>query len=369
MITNKPQITNNNSLLFDSFIANQFLNSKLPLIQRAPRDSENWQAHTVAGKSWLFAQPITLTPYIATQPCSACCLFCSENLRTNKSFTVASKLRPDQTYFKGLQTVLAELEGLPLSYSISGLEATDNIDWLLQLLNTLDRPSNKPFIEQKVLYSNGNGFAGNQQQTLLNALLNFNLSWLELSRHHFDDKINQQIMRFKLDNPIASNKQFTTTITNINNCIPVKLVCILQKSGIDSPETIYQYLNWALQLGINTVIFREMSRIEQGYRTNNTLNYIQQNRICLDTLLTNCLQHNLLKFQLEPMFLTDGYYFWNIHFQYQHKLKVIFECSDYDIMQQCHNEDRVYKLVYFANGQLCADWQPNQKVLMEYHHE
>jgi hypothetical protein len=33
-----------------------------------------------------------------------------------------------------------------------------------------------------------------------------------------------------------------------------------------------------------------------------------------------------------------------------------------------HASDRVYKLVYFANGELCAGWQPGQQVLWRHAH-
>src|SRR5690606_37652051 len=97
----------------------------------------------------------------------------------------------------GLRRALDALRGLPRSYSLSGLEASDDPAWLLELLALLDEPAFAADSQQKVLYSNGAGFVGEHADALFAALSRFGLSWLELSRHHPDAARNQQIMRFR----------------------------------------------------------------------------------------------------------------------------------------------------------------------------
>lgn len=351
--------------LLGSALAQRLRDQGLPVRQRAPGErAERWHTHRLGGRLYRFAQPITLTPYASARPCSARCLFCSENLRTHEPLTAAATLRPRDDYFSGLTKVLHALRGLPLSYSLSGLEASDDADWLLRLLETLDDAGMAPFVEQRVLYSNGAGLAGPRGTELLTALRDFGLSWLELSRHHPDATANQRIMRFRPGEAIAEAETFEHTARQIAAQVPLRLVCLLQRGGVDSPQTVAQYLDWANRLGARTVIFRELSRLDGSYRTNATHRYVQDARVALEPLLLACLADPALT----PLELTDGYYFWNLRLRHRSGLDVIFECSDYRTMHDRHAEGRVYKLVYFANGQLCAGWQPGHDVLLDTRH-
>ena len=353
--------------LLGSSLARQLQAGGLALIQRAPgEDAQRWRQHRLGGRDYQFAQPLTLTPYASSNPCSARCHFCSENLRRQDATPAPARLRPDQHYFTGLRQVLRELRGLPRAYSLSGLEASDDADWLLQLLSCLSDPADQADVQQRVLYSNGAGLAGARAGELLAALEGFGLSWLELSRHHHAAAENQRIMRFRPGQAVASLDSFQRLAQAAGERFPVKLVCLRQRGGIDSPQAVADYLDWAVRLGVSTVIFRELSRLDTGYVANATARYVDEQRVALEPLLEACLASHELG--LEAQALTDGYYFWNLQLRHPSGLQVVFECSDYRAMHQRHAEARVYKLVYFANGQLCAGWQPGRDVLLETRH-
>lgn len=353
--------------MLGSALARRLQADGLELIQRAPgEDARRWRRHRLAGREHLFAQPLTLTPYAASAPCSARCHFCSENLRRLDGAPPAALLRPDAQYFAGLRQVLGELRGLPRSYSLSGLEASDDADWLLQLLACLSDPADLPDVEQRVLYSNGAGLAAIRGAELLTALERFGLSWLELSRHHHAAEANQRIMRFRPGLAVAGAEDFRGLVRDAAGRFPVQLVCLLQRGGIDSPKGVARYLDWAAGLGVSGVIFRELSRLDEGYAANATARYLAERRVALEPLLQACVDDRALG--LAPQALTDGYYFWNLRLRHRSGLQVVFECSDYRVMHRRHAEGRVYKLVYFANGQLCAGWQPSRDVLLETSH-
>ncbi|MDP9895974.1 hypothetical protein J2W32_005074 [Variovorax boronicumulans] len=335
---------------------------RTPLAHEAAR----WHTHTIGGVARRFAQPITFTPYASVRPCSARCSFCSENLRKTDGGTPASRLRPASDYFDGLARTLRALRGVPLSWSLSGLETSDDADWMLQLLHTLTASEKDgPLIEDRVLYTNGAGFAAPQGEALRCALQAFGLSWLELSRHHHDGATNQAIMRFRPEVTIGDQTVFERTARQLADAVPLRLVCILQRGGVAQPQDVAAYLSWARQCGASTVVFREFSRLDDCYRDNATARYLRAERVSMDALLTACLDDPEVSRGWTLEALTEGYYFWNLRLRTESGLNVVFESADYGAMHARHATGDIYKLVYFADGQLCAGWEPGHDVLLD----
>ncbi|KIQ20569.1 hypothetical protein RT97_27960 [Variovorax paradoxus] len=338
------------------------------VIRRAPppHEAARWHTHTIGGIERRFAQPITFTPYASVRPCSARCTFCSENLRKTDGGTPASRLRPAPDYFDGLSRALRALRGVPLSWSLSGLETSDDADWMLRLLETLAAgESDGPVIEDRVLYTNGAGFAAPQGEVLRRALQRFGLSWLELSRHHHDGTANQAIMRFRPEVAIGDQAVFERTARHLADAVPLRLVCILQRGGVAHPQDVAAYLSWARQCGAGTVVFREFSRLDDGYRDNATARYLRAERVSMDALLTACFDDPGVSRGWTLDALTEGYYFWNLRLRTSVGLDVVFESADYGAMHERHATGDIYKLVYFADGQLCAGWEPGHDVLLD----
>jgi len=336
------------------------------LARRAPgeHDAARWREHRIGARRYRVAQPVTFTPYAAARPCSARCLFCSENLRSADGGALAQSLRPGPDHFERLSAALAQLRGLPLSWSLSGLESSDDEDWFLRLLATLGAAERDGVqVEERVLYSNGAGFARGRGEELIAALQGFGLSWLELSRHHHDAARNQRIMRFRDGEPIADGAVFEATARRLAAKLPLRQVCILQRGGIDDAGGIRAYLDWARACGAGTVIFREFSRLDAGYRGNATRRYIDAERAPIDEALAACMDAPWWP-RLTPLRITEGYYFWNLRLREQGSgMEVVFESSDYAAMHRRHASGDIYKLVFHGNGRLCAGWQPDRDVL------
>lgn len=341
------------------------------LARRAPgeRDAARWREQRIGARRYRIAQPVTFTPYAATRPCSARCLFCSENLRPTGTGTMAQTLRPGPDYFLGLRAALAQLRGLPLSWSLSGLESSDDEAWFLRLLDTLGAAERDgATVEERVLYSNGAGFARGRGEELIAALQAFGLSWLELSRHHHDAARNQRIMRFRDGEAIADGARFEAVARRLAAALPLRQVCILQRGGIDDADGVAAYLDWARACGAGTVIFREFSRLDAGYRDNATRRYIDAERVPIERVLAECMDAPWWA-RLQPRRITEGYYFWNLRLHDPRDgLEVVFESSDYAAMHRRHASGDVYKLVYHGNGRLCAGWQPDRDILWEAPH-
>ncbi|MCC4602969.1 hypothetical protein [Xanthomonas campestris] len=343
------------------------LRAAVPSLQRrVPLQDEGnrWHRLRIGERSYRTALPVTFTPYASVRPCSARCGFCSENLSQHGGGLTASMLRPGPAYFDQLRAALQVLHAVPLSYSLSGLEMTDDAHWLQTLLQTLSQTPDGPQVEQRVLYSNGAGLARAQGRHLLDALSQFGLSWIELSRHHPLQARNDAIMRFRADEPIADASTFMRTARSIAERLPVRLVCIVQRDGICRAEDVAHYIAWARRCGASQVIFRELSRLDEAYRSNGTWRYIERQRIGVEPLLADCMQQPWwAQWQLDGM--TEGYYFWNVRLRGDDGLQVVFESADYAAMHARHATGDIYKLVFFANGRLCAGWNPDADVLWE----
>ncbi len=328
-----------------------------------PADASRWHRHELAGRTLRLAQPLTFTPYAATQPCSARCAFCSENLRDDAAPGLpAATLRPGPRYFDDLRAALAALRGVPLSYSLSGLESTDDVDWFATLLRTLEDADDGPRVEGSVLYTNGAGLA-REPGRLLDALDDFGVDWIEWSRHHDDAIANQRLMRFRDGQPIADAAVFDRTLRAASARLPVRLVCIVQRDGVATPADVLRYVRRARTLGAAGVILREFSALPASYRHNGTRRHIEAQRVCVADLLADCLRTPALRELLQPGALTGGYYFWNARLRTADGFDVVFEASDYGALREHEDSGRVYKLVFHANGHLCAGWQPDRHVL------
>lgn len=349
-----------------------WMDASLPLIHRCPPEDapERWVWHRIGGRDYRVALPITFTPYAAVRACSARCLFCSENLRIDGE-TPAARLRPLPNYFDALTAALAQLHGLPLSYSLSGLETTDDLDWCQRLLETLRAAERDGLrVEDRVLYTNGAGFAKVGGDALAAAFAGIGLSWVELSRHHHDALRNAAIMRFRGSEPVASDDGFASAVARLRAHVPLRLVCIVQRGGIEDAAGVDAYLQWAQALGASTVIFREFSRLDARYRDNATRRYTDAARVSVTDLLTECLHAGRMRSPtfsvLTPEVATEGYYFRNVRLRLRDGMAVVFEASDYARMHQQHASGALYKLVFHANGRLCAGWSPDRDVLWEY---
>lgn len=340
----------------------------LPVHRKMP-PPELLREHMLGGRKWAVALPVTFTPFASAQPCSARCVFCSETLWPRDSQRLSASLRPGPGYHEGLGRALAELRGLPLGISLSGLESTDVSEWLLGVLDVLEAHERHPEgrVEEKVLYSNAAGLSRETSgAVLLPRLARYGLTRVEISRHHHEAARNNGIMRFRPGQPIARQEVFEEAVRATREHVPVRLVCIAQRTGVSALEEVEAYLSWAVeQLGVTDVVFREFSRLHGLYRPNGTQRTIERDRVAIESLLEPLLPEALRGHSdFEPVELTQGYYYWNVRLRWRGRCDVTFEASDYQEMKARHRSGVIHKFVFHANGNLCADWDPEREVLL-----
>ena len=339
---------------------------KIPhIVQREPDDQDvnRWVRHQIGEHEHQIALPVTFTPYASVRPCSARCHFCSENLRELHNSQHASVLRPDANYFPQLAMALEQLQGLPISYSLSGLEMTDDLTWFFELITLLEQHKRASPVEQTVLYTNGAGLIELQDRVeLTQALKQLGLSWIELSRHHFDEIENQKLMRFRQGQRIMHNQSLERALACVEQICPVKLVCIVQSEGVNNLSALMDYIGWAASLNIKHIIFRELSILDNSYKENSTFDYIARSRVSVGDLAHEFLELNVESPSCRVLNATQGYYFCNLMLSFK-GIAITFESSSYVDLKEKHNSGKVYKLIFHANGNLCGDWNPNRNVL------
>lgn len=306
--------------------------------------------------------PVSFTPYASATQCSARCVFCSENLLHRDSQVLSASLRPGPRYHEELALALRALEGLPLDYSISGLESTDDPAWLLATLEVLEAHASRSEVGEQVLYTNAAGLADERAgPRLLDALVRFGLSRLEISRHAVEAAANQSIMRFHDGVAVATQGRFERTVRRAATTLPTRLVCVVQAGGVASLDEARRYLGWARSLGVDQVVFRELARTGDAYPDSPALALLEGRRVGLAELLPRERDGD---FQL--LAETEGYYWRSRTYRYDGgALWVSFEDSDYALMKERHRSGVVHKLIFHANGRLCADWDPEREVLLD----
>lgn len=309
------------------------------------------------------AQPITLTPFASARPCSARCRFCSETLVHRATTRLSATLRPGPDYPERLRRALDLLTSLPLGLSLSGLESTDDADWFEAVLAVLTDWQRGARVTDRVLYSNGAGLAPSTTgRRLLPALGALGLDRFELSRHAPDPEANQRIMRFRPGVAARDQAVWESAVRASAEVAAVRLVCVIQRGGVASHADVLAYLALADRLGVDDVVFRELSRLGDLYRPGATTRYVAEARVPIEHLLDAVAARPSADW--EPVGRTDGYYYWNVRMRWRGRIAVTFETSDYVEMKRRHEGDVVHKLVFHANGNLCADWDPNTRVLL-----
>lgn len=338
--------------------------------------SGKWQVYEAApteplqirGRSWHLRSGLTFTPYANPTPCNAHCRFCSEELRRKHQHRLSAlqTITDHDRYFRGLAGVLADLAPLQnIGLSLSGLEATSDPQWLMRLLDLLGRPDGFPQFDERALYTNGSGLY--HFPDLVGRLQDLQFDRLEISRCHYDDRINQGIMYINRNQAIWQNPAYEELIRNLVRCLPVKSSCILTEAGINSVPEMENYLDWQVSLGVSQVVFRELSRLDDTYIDNPTKQWITANRVPIEGLLQNIMP-NLGRQRRHWNYLgsTAGYYYYNERYRYKKAIEVIVETSSYRALMDSNKSFVLQKLVFHSNGNLCGDWDPDHLIIANY---
>lgn len=304
-----------------------------------------------------FAKEISITPYIFNS-CSARCAFCSERVqRVGISFN-KEYYNTTPNYSDRLSEVLADFKEHKVTLSLSGMEPTESIDFL-QLIqeSILNHYSKNNSIHQIIMYSNLSGMVKHRSR-IQQFIVAIGLSRIEVSRHHYNEDRNQKITRFKNQEEIKSNLIFERELSHLLPYTSVKLVCVIQKKGINNIDEVINYIEWGSRNNINSFTFRALAILTKQHKHNTTTQYIKDNYIDIHSIISEINEDDNFKI----VSTIKGYYYISYEYIYKDKYSISFEASDYNLMLQKHDSNFIQKLILYPNGNVCKDWNTFQKL-------
>lgn len=140
-----------------------------------------------------------------------------------------------------------------------------------------------------VLITNGHTLTSRNtnQSTRLDALYSSGLRVLVISRHHYDSEHNSRLMN--LDTPVESLVHTWRANQHRWPHLRLRLICVLQKSGIEDNATLERYISWAAEQGVEEICFKELyvsTSAESIYHDRSANSWSRQHQVPL-SLVTN----------------------------------------------------------------------------------
>jgi len=115
----------------------------------------------------------------------------------------------------------------------------------------------KKYFDKVVLITNGYFISNSDEpKQVLTMLVTAGVSILSISRHHYDEYISEQIMTLAVNFENIS-RAYKSIGAELNG-MDIRLICVLQKGGIDSTIEIDRYISWASQQGVKQICFKEL---------------------------------------------------------------------------------------------------------------
>jgi hypothetical protein len=140
-----------------------------------------------------------------------------------------------------------------------------------------------------VLISNGFKWACMSEQArsaALHCLDEDGLSVLAISRHHFDSARNAALMNLTI--PSEEIAKTWSPIRSSLRQLKLRWICVLQRGGIESRDLLEQYLDWAVEGGIEEICFKELyvsTSIESEYHDRAANDWSARNQVSLRLVL------------------------------------------------------------------------------------
>lgn len=301
-----------------------------------------------------------------TDKCNADCGFCIAHLRYLNDGLVYLKpeMKDDDKYYQRLDEVLKLTKYINPSVSITGGEPTVNrkLPYILDILSSHD-------VRKRTITTNGTGlfYKAKDNKTVLDALSDYKLEHLNISRAHFNSKLNADIMVMKEHLMPEGRLEEIIQEAKIKG-IKTRLSCALLKNGISKIEDVMKYIEWGLNLGVDNVIFRQLMQFEQNkVEPGRIPNYCIEEEIDLNPLWNEFDNNKEFEFYHQVL----GYYYY-VEIRKYKGMNVVSESADLRLINPQLNKYKeelgnktAFEMVFHPNGNLCAGWNENEQIMSE----
>lgn len=300
-----------------------------------------------------------------TDKCNADCGFCIAHLRyLNEGLTyLKPEIDSEEKYYKRLEEILNLTKAISPSVSITGGEPTINkkLPTILKILANHN-------VRKRTITTNGTGLyhkVSMSSNTILDALADYKLEHLNISRAHYNNKLNADIMVMKEHLMPEGMVEEIIQEAKLKN-MKVRLSCALLKNGISSYEDIMKYIEWGVKIGADNVIFRQLMEFDNTkVKPGRIPDYCKNEEIDLmpiwnyfDSIEDFDLYHQVL-----------GYYYY-VEVRKYKGINVVSESADLRIInsqlekyKEKFNQPTAFEMVYHPNGNLCAGWNEHEQIM------
>jgi molybdenum cofactor biosynthesis enzyme MoaA len=142
--------------------------------------------------------------------------------------------------------------------------------------------------EKVVLITNGYtiaGASGSDQVDRLRALRDVGLRVLAISRHHHETDQSQRLMNLNipLETLIRTWREHRDRWPNLR----LRLICVIQKGGVEDAQSVDNYLSWAANEGVEEVCFKELyvsTSAESVYHDRSANDWSRRNQVPLSLI-------------------------------------------------------------------------------------
>ena len=294
--------------------------------------------------------------------CNADCKFCVAQLRYQHKNALYQKehIKDLDEYLRRLDEVLKIIRPINPSVSITGGEPT-----LSPILTDVLKMVDSYGFRKRTITTNGSGLLKVQDNDIiLNNLIKYGWSHLNISRASYDDKLNREIMKFSAEKEYCSMDMMKDILSITNNSdLHHRLSCLLLKESVNSVEEIKKYIDFYSNLGANNYIFRELMDYDKTAINTEKMKYCDENKIKLYDIWHQFKDYP----EFIPYLNILGYYYYVEIYKYKGNT-VASESADLNIQnrEKEKNPDIVYEMIFHNNGNLCGSWIDSEEILDKY---
>ena len=312
----------------------------------------------------LWGRPVTvyananLSIYSA-QACNARCAFCVEELRPASRGIALDRQKTveadDARYFAALDATLEALRPLGPSVSVTGGEPSQD-PRLPRILRTLERHGAR----KRTVTTNGSGLLDTRDgRPLVDWIAATGVAHLNVSRAHWDDRVNAKLMRYRASPDAAALGEIVARAGHGGT--RVRLSCVLVANAVDDMDDVRAYLDFAARIGVDNVIFRQLMKTDRETAAENFVTrYSDRRRVDMVPLLAAISADPAFTFRRQVM----GYYYY-VEVWRHRGIDVVFEGADLARLERTKGcmPGIVQELVFHPNARLASTWQPWDGVL------